>query len=77
MRLFDNLESGKRDCCIKGLNPQGVRLPYKRLVRMCRWMGSHFHDWSDYNGVAFSTELLELGGTFSDFWCKTVLHIYG
>ena len=19
---------------------------------MCRWMGSHFHDWSDYNGVA-------------------------
>ena len=23
---------------------------------MCRWMGSHFHDWIDYNGVAFSTE---------------------
>ena len=21
---------------------------------MCRWMGSHFHDWIDYNGVAFS-----------------------
>ena len=19
---------------------------------MCRWMGSHFHDWGDYNGVA-------------------------
>ena len=19
---------------------------------MCRWVGSHFHDWSDYNGVA-------------------------
>ena len=19
---------------------------------MCRWMGSHFHDWIDYNGVA-------------------------
>ena len=18
---------------------------------MCCWMGSHFHDWSDYNGV--------------------------
>ena len=29
---------------------------------MCRWMGSHFHDWTDYNGVAFSKEL------FSDFW---------
>ena len=21
---------------------------------MCHWMGSHFHDWSDYNGVAFA-----------------------
>ena len=28
---------------------------------MCRWMGSHFHDRIDYNGVAFSIELLELG----------------
>ena len=25
----------------------------------CRWMGSHFHDLIDYNGVAFSIELLE------------------
>ena len=29
------------------------------------WMGSHFHDWIDYIGVTFSTELLELGRTFS------------
>ena len=21
---------------------------------MCRCMGSHFHDWIDYNGVSFS-----------------------
>ena len=42
---------------------------YKRLMGMCRWMGSHFHDWIDYNGVAFfSIELLELGCTFSDFF---------
>ena len=36
---------------------------------MCRWMGSHFHDWIDYNGVAFSIELLvlEWGRTCSDF----------
>ena len=27
-------------------------LTYKRLMGMCRWMGSHFHDWIDYNGVA-------------------------
>ena len=42
-------------------------LPYKRLIEMCRWMGSHFHVWIDYNGVAFSIELLEWGRTFSDF----------
>ena len=24
--------------------PGGV-LPSKRLVGMCRWMGSHFHNW--------------------------------
>ena len=34
---------------------------------MCRWMGSHFHDWIDYNGVTFLVELLEWGRTFSGF----------
>ena len=34
---------------------------------MCGWMESHFHDWIDYNGVAFSIELPEWGRTFSDF----------
>ena len=37
----------------------GGGLSYKRLLGICRWMGSHFHDWSDYNGVAFSIELLD------------------
>ena len=27
-------------------------LPYNRLMGMCGWMGSHFHDWIDYKGVA-------------------------
>ena len=40
-------------------------------------MGPHFHDWIDYNGVAFSIELLELGRTFSDFWGKALLCIHG
>ena len=48
----------------------GVVLPYKRLMGMCRWMGSHFHDWSDYNGVAFSIELQEWGHKSSDSWGK-------
>ena len=45
---------------------QGV-LPSKRLLRMCRWMGSHFHNWPDYNGVTFLVELLEWGRKFSGF----------
>ena len=48
----------------------GEVLPYKRLMGMHRRMGSHFHVWIDYIGVAFSMELLECGSTFSDFWCK-------
>ena len=55
----------------------GRVLPYKRLMEMCRWMRSLFHNWIDYNGVAFSIKLLECGRTFSDFGGKTVLHIYG
>ena len=49
--------------CLKRNKPSGV-LPYKRLLGMCRWMGSHFHDWSDYNGVIFGVR-------------KFSLHIYG
>ena len=49
---------------------RGGVLPFKSLTRMCRWMGSHFHDWSDYNGVAFSMELLEWGRKFSNFGGK-------
>ena len=30
-------------------------LPYKRLMGMCRWMGPHFHDRIDYNGVALES----------------------
>ena len=52
-------------------------LPYKRLIGVCLWMESHFHDWIDHNGVAFPIELLEWGSTFSDFWGKRVVHIYG
>ena len=26
------------------------------LMGMCRWMGLHFYDWIDHNGVSFSTE---------------------
>ena len=42
----------------------GGILPSKRLLGMCRWMGSHFHNWTDYNGVTF---LVEWGRKFSGF----------
>ena len=31
----------------------GWVLPYRRLMGMCRWMGSHCQDWIDYNRVTF------------------------
>ena len=46
---------------------RGGILPYKRLMGMFRWMGSHFHDWIDYNGVVFSIELLEWVAHFQIF----------
>ena len=49
----------------------GRALPSNRLMGMCR--GSHFHDRIDYNGVAFSTELLEWGRIFLGFWGKNIL----
>ena len=63
--------------CENFLGGGGWGTSLKRLMGMCRWMGSHFHDWIDYNGVSFSVELLEWGCTFSDFWGMKVLHIYG
>ena len=41
------------------LSGGGGVLPYKRLMGMCRWMESHFHDSIDYNGITFLVELLE------------------
>ena len=35
----------------------GWVLPSNRLMGMCCLMGSHFNDWTDYNGVAFAMEL--------------------
>ena len=45
----------------------GGRGANKRLLGMCRWMGSHFHNWVDYNGVTFLVELVEWGRKFSGF----------
>ena len=45
----------------------GEVLPSNRLMGMCRCLGSHFHDWIDYNGIAFSIDLLEWGRIFSGF----------
>ena len=47
--------------------PPGEALPYKRLMRMCRWMGSHFHDQIDYSGVPFSI-VIRMGLIIFWFW---------
>ena len=55
------------------LNPgeggRRVVLPSKRLLGMCRWMGSHFHNWTGYNVVTFLVELLRI----RDFWDEKIL----
>ena len=51
----------RTSCCAGGV------LPSKRLLGMCRLMGSHFNNWTDYNGVTFLVELLEWGRKFSGF----------
>ena len=50
-------------------SPGGRLIPVasKRLLGMCRWMGSHFHNWTDYNGVTFLVQFLEWGRKFSGF----------
>ena len=39
-----------------GRGAGGGLLPSSRLMGMCCWMGSYFHDWIDYYGVAFLEE---------------------
>ena len=43
---------------------------------MCRWMGSHFRHWIDYNGVAFSI-VTRMGSHIFGFFGVRVLYIYG
>ena len=62
----DRQNNGRRDVISRDFAPRGV-LPSKILLGLCRWMGSHFHNWTDYNGVTFLVELLEWGRTFSGF----------
>ena len=64
---FFKISVSETECCKGVCVSPGVVLPYKRLMGMCRWMGSHFHDWIDYKGVTFLVELLEWGRTFSGF----------
>ena len=54
-----------------GPGERGVPL-YTRVIGMCCWMGSHFHDRIDYSGVTFSIASVEWGCTFADFWGKRV-----
>ena len=46
--LQEKSQSGARK-----LNPRRCTSSDKRPMGMCRWMGSHFHDWIDNNGVVF------------------------
>ena len=73
-----SIKSGQKEILMAQRNPvrgAGGLFPCKRLMGMCCWMGSHFHDWIDNNGVALSTELLEWGRTFWDFWSEKASYV--
>ena len=77
LRIFHSstLKSWQHAGCLSQFSARGRGevLPSNRLMGMCRWMGLHFHDWIDYNGVAFSIGLLEWGHIFSEFGRKNIL----
>ena len=54
----------KEDRETRGEGGGGGVLSYKRLMGMYRWMRSHFHDWIDYNGVAFTRMRSHIFGFF-------------
>ena len=66
MNLGKSLENGC-NCLFRRGGGGGASLYCRRLIGICCKMGSHFHDWIDYNGVTH----------FPIFGGKTVLHIYG
>ena len=43
---------------------------------MYRWMGSHFHDWIDYNKAEFSIEFSYYNGVAPGFWGVTQYSIF-
>ena len=60
---LQHLKAIQRSKLMKGvpfLLVEGV-LPSSRVMGMCRWMGSHFHDWIDYYGVAFFVRVTIIG----------------
>ena len=72
-----------RLCVTRPVGGGGRVLPSNRLMGMymCRLVGSHFHNWSDYRDYwvlyfqAFSKELLQWGRTFLGFWGKTIWRV--
>ena len=53
LRFLKGFDSCSYTVTLHTCMPRGVRIlrPYKRLMGMWRWIGSHFREWIDYNGV--------------------------
>jgi len=47
--------------------PGGGGVPINGFMGMCRWMGLHCHDWTDYNGVVFSSTFYRVSRMGSHF----------
>ena len=43
---------------------------------MCRWMGSHFHDWIDYNGGCIFNRVTRVGSHIFGFFRVSQFFIF-
>ena len=74
--VFDICSSSPKPLHYRGFaDDQGFDLKASYIATTL-YENVNFQDWIDYNGVAFSIELLEWGRTFSDFGGKKALHNY-
>ena len=57
---------------------EGGNSEVNKLMALCRWRGSHFHNCHDYNGIPFSIiQVLAGGAHFLGFCGQENFFIYG
>ena len=68
--FFSYFSLSERYSCAWQKPPPGGEgvLPYERLMGMCCLMGSHFHDWIEYDWAAFFNRVTRMGSHIFGFF---------